>query len=74
MAESEAAAALSQQALRPPARPYAGVLRFLRQQRLGTIGAVLIILMVIGAVAAPVLRTSDPEGFGVTPILSLIHI
>ena len=66
---TEAAAALSQEAMRPQARRGAGVLRFLQQQRLGTIGAVLIILMVIGAVAAPVLRTSDPEGFGVAPIL-----
>ena len=66
---SEAAAALRQEAIRPPERRFAGVLRFMRQQRLGTIGAVLIILMVVGAVAAPVLRTSDPEGFGVAPIL-----
>ncbi len=66
---TEAAAALGQEAIQPPARRGAGVLRFLRQQRLGTIGAVLIILMTIGAIAAPVLGTSDPEGFGVAPIL-----
>ena len=69
MTESEAAAALNAEALRPPQPRFAGVLRFVRQQRLGTIGAVLIILIVIGSVAAPVLRTSDPEGFGVTPLL-----
>ena len=70
MAEaSEEAAVLSAAAVRPPQRPYAGVLRFVRQQRLGTIGAVLIILIVFGSVAAPVLHTSDPEGFGVTPLL-----
>ena len=35
---TEAAAALGQEAIQPPARRGAGVLRFLRQQRLGTIG------------------------------------
>ena len=66
---SEAAAVLSAEAVRPPQRRFAGVWRFVRQQRLGTIGAVLIILIVFGSVAAPVLHTSDPEGFGVTPLL-----
>ncbi len=70
MAEREAAAAaLSEAATTPEQSRFAGVWRFLRQQRLGTIGAVLITLMVIGAVAAPALRTSDPRGFGVAPIL-----
>ncbi len=70
MAEREAAAAaLSEAAITPAQSRFSGLWRFVRQQRLGTIGAVLIILMVIGAVAAPGLRTSDPRGFGVAPIL-----
>ena len=69
MAEREAAAALGEAAIAPTQPRFAGVWRFVRQQRLGTIGAVLITLMVIGAVAAPALRTSDPRGFGVAPIL-----
>lgn len=37
---------------------------FVRTQPLGTLGFLLILLMVIGAVFAPLLRTSDPAAFG----------
>ncbi len=60
----EAATALRTDVIQPPERRFTGLLRFVLQQRLGTIGAVLIILMVFGATAAPVLNTSDPEEFG----------
>ena len=38
--------------------------RFIRLQPLGTIGASIIAVIVFGAIAAPLLHTSDPRAFG----------
>ena len=48
----------------PPKRRLDGLRRFLKQQRLGSFGAIIIITVVFGAVAAPMLHTSDPREFG----------
>ena len=53
-----------------PTRPrYQWLRTFVRQQRLGTIGAVVILLMGIGAIAAPILGRYDPQAFS-TDILT----
>lgn len=54
----------------PLSRTWAGIRRFVRTQPLGTAGAIIIILLVVGAVFAPVLRTSDPTTFNGEQILA----
>ncbi len=46
------------------ARTWQATRRFIRRQPLGFAGLVVIALMLIGAIFAPQLRTSDPGGFG----------
>lgn len=65
---SEAAAAttiaeLEQVYALPPRRRFAWLRNFVRSQPLGTAGAVVVAIMVFGAVAAPILRTTDPQAF-----------
>jgi ABC-type dipeptide/oligopeptide/nickel transport system permease subunit len=47
----------------PPRQRLAWLRRFIRREPLGTIGAVVVIIMIFGAIAAPILHTSDPKGF-----------
>ena len=61
---AEAAQQLATGEFIPAERRWAWLRTFLRQQRLGTIGALVILLMVFGAIAAPLLQTSDPRQFG----------
>lgn len=47
-----------------PARGLASVRRFIRTQPLGAASVVVIVLIVVAAIFAPALRTSDPTRFG----------
>jgi ABC-type dipeptide/oligopeptide/nickel transport system permease subunit len=50
-------------AIAPPRR-LAWLREFIRSQPLGTAGAIIIIIVVFGAIAAPILWTVDPQAFG----------
>ncbi|MFN0093227.1 MAG: ABC transporter permease [Dehalococcoidia bacterium] len=48
---------------RRSSRQIAWIKRFVRREPLGAIGFVIVSLMVFGAIAAPLLNTTDPKGF-----------
>ncbi|MCC6381335.1 MAG: ABC transporter permease [Dehalococcoidia bacterium] len=47
----------------PPRRRLGGLRRFVTREPLGTIGAVVVLLMIFGAIAAPILHTTNPKAF-----------
>ncbi len=64
MAQSASTLTLPEHDVLPPPPRFRALRRFVRTQPLGTIGFVIIIVIVIGALFAPLLHTSDPRNFG----------
>ena len=64
MAQQESALTLPAEDFLPPVQRFRSVRRFVRTQPLGTMGFAIIVLVAFGAIAAPLLHTSDPRNFG----------